>query len=139
MAYSSETGPSEQIDIDFREGIIPPARTFADTMRLHWGWSRPSRDTLDRAPYLADTDNVDMHVEAMQRFAADTYGHFGGGEGKLPFGASFEQTLDYVSDPENQDRFMVHGFEEEIASLAFRYLNGEGDDYAYFHNVQQMI
>jgi len=132
----------EQIDVDFSAHIVPPAETFGDTMRLHYGWSSPVRDAdgqiKPELSFVADTDNVDEHIEYMLRFAAGTYAHFGGGEGRLPFPVPYEDVLAFVSDYDTQSEFSVYSFEEEIAGLAHRYLNGQGDDYDRFHALVDM-
>src|SRR3989344_2124150 len=97
----------EQIDLDFNAHIIPPAETFADTMRLHYGWSSPVRDEdgglRPEFSFVADTDNVEEHISAMLGFVAGAYAHFRGGEGWLPFPVTYDEVLAFVSDYETQD------------------------------------
>lgn len=133
---------AEQIDIHFQREVIPPAETFGDTMRLHYGWSSPVRDEDGRLkpnlPFVADIDGVEFQIEAMQAYAAATFCELGGGEGEQPFEVDYETVLDFVRDADSQEYFGVWGFEEEIARLAFRYLSGEGDNYDAFHAMAHM-
>lgn len=139
MSSEHEIAPRELLDIDFRDFVRPPASNFTNTLRLFYGWGAPSKESLDRAPFLANYDPTDEYVEQMLRYATSVYEHFGGGEGKLQFGISYEEVLAYVEDTDNKDQFMVYNFEEEIASIAHRYLTGEGEDYDLFHQIQETI
>lgn len=139
MSSDNNIESHELLDIDFRDSVRPPASNFDNTLRLFCGWGAPSEESLERAPYLANYDYTEEHIEQMLRFAASTYGHFGGGEGKLPFGVTFEEVLAFVQNIDNQDQFMVYGFEEEIAGLAHKYLTGEGEDYEAFHQIQDLV
>jgi hypothetical protein len=129
----------DQLDIDFKEYIILPSETYADTMRLNFGWKSIVRDKdgrlIEGYSFIADTDGVDQHIRAMQRFAAATYVEFGGGETDQPISVSFDEVLDYVTDYKNQERFGVYAFEDEIATLAHRYLLGVGDAPEEFEEI----
>ncbi|MDX1766392.1 MAG: hypothetical protein R3313_05595 [Candidatus Saccharimonadales bacterium] len=129
-------------DLAFDQYAIPPAETFSDTMRLHYGWSSPVRgpDGEYVGPnYISDDDGVELHLEAMLMFAAAAYDHFGGGQGRLPFTVSLDEVREYINDYDNKIRFQVFGFDDEIAELAYTYLSGEGEDYDTFHQVVEWV
>jgi len=127
---------AEQLDIDFRDYVIAPAETYADTMRLHHGWSSPARgldgELLPHASFVADTDGVYEHIEAMQRCAAALYRYFGGTEEAKRLMVSDERLGNLFSTWHDLDNFWVWGSEEEVVGLAQRYLRGDGDDYKRF-------
>lgn len=139
MTNRQETGPTELSDLEFRDYVLPPTASYEDTMRLYYGWRKPSKEELELAPYVSNTDGIEEHIQHMLLFAADTYTNFGGGEGKLLFGASYREVLAYVENYENKGKFLVFGFEGEIAGLAHRYICGQGEDYNSFHQLQNML
>ncbi len=127
----------EQLDLDFKEYVIPPAETYADTMRLYHGWSSPARDPdgelLPCAAYVADMDGVEEHIEAMQRCVAALYVHFGGTEdAPQEVTATTEDLRDVFQKWHDLDMFEVWSSEDECVALAERYLQGNGDDYKDF-------
>ena len=130
---------TEQIDIHFRDHIIPPAETYEDTMRLFFGWSSAARgpdgELLPNHTFVADTDGTLAHTDAMRRCAAALYVHFGGTKELRVIEVSDEEVESQFSAWHDAGKFGVWGFEEPVIDLTQRYLRGAGDDYGRFWGV----
>ena len=121
----------EQLDLCFAGFIVPPSETFADTMRLEYGWTTPGPAQQDKAPYLAVTDGVKAHIDAMQAFVTMTVEHFGL-SAEPPTEA---QVNEFVNDYDNQSAVGVFALTDHVAPVALKYLRGEGDCYRTLGNL----
>ncbi len=115
----------EMTDLRFAGFIVPPSETFADTMRLEFGWCTPGSEQQEKAPYLHVADGVEEHIDAMQAFVAMTVQYFGL-NGVPP---TEDKVREFVEDHENKCAVGVYTFPEEIINVSLRYLRGEGDNY----------
>lgn len=115
---------AENLDLDFRDEIIPPCADFADTLELIYGWNR---------------EDAEADIEWSQLAMASIYRHFGGGdpEGTLPFPPTEQELWDYIVERERTGHppYGLTGREEAIAGIVMRYLTGHGDDYQAMNEI----
>ncbi|MCW1908014.1 MAG: hypothetical protein KIH63_001595 [Candidatus Saccharibacteria bacterium] len=116
----------EFTDLRFAGFVVPPSETFADTMRLEYGWTTPGPEMQRAVPYLAVSDGAEAHIDAMQAFVTKTVEYFGLDAQSQP---TINEVQAYVADYDNQVGVGVYTFLDEVAMVAHRYLIGEGDDY----------
>ena len=110
-------------DYRLRDSIEYPWSSYEETMsRWGNGWDGGYTTSIE--------------VDYMVSFAADAFRYFSGYHGgQFALEAdvvTYEDVLKYVGNDENQARFGIHAFEEEIARAAYKYIKGEGDDYETF-------
>lgn len=115
---------AELYDVDFRDHVRVPAASFADTLILSEDYPKALEH---RYPAYA-------YVDSMSAMAKLACWEFGGGEDReaLPVGrVQQKQIEDWLGSQGD-----IHdGHIPLVAELALKYLEGRGENPAFFHEV----
>jgi hypothetical protein len=117
----------------FEHPIENRARELADHFALEF-----TPHPLDAIGLMGhDTDrglDHDSHIQMdlVMAAAADAYRQFAGPNNQLERPVAKEEVEALVLDFGWEDRHMSWAFGEQVAQIAYRYLNGEGEDYETF-------
>ena len=115
-----ESIATTQIDLDFADFRMPPFATYEDTLRWGNNWR----------------GDAGQQMELLRLSVAAEYEEYGGGSDQAPLILEPAKVVQEAIKGRVDHSAWCSSFAPEIADVALRYLQGEGDDY---HRMSELL